>query len=154
MDALDKDLMEHSALTEEATNYLRESAKWGRYLAILGFVLMALLVILGFSAGALIAQFAKFPQGQNAGMAMGQMGSFLGILYAAMAAIYFFPTYYLYQFSVKMLNALKTPSTDLLTASFKNLKSMFKFWGIFSIVIMGFYGLVFLIAMIGILAKS
>lgn len=152
MDALDKNLFE-DFFSEESKGYLMESAKWGRFLSILGFILLVILVVVAFSIGALLSKFAQLPGGQNMGMVAAQMGTFLTIVYLAIAVLYFFPTYYLFKFSVKMIKALQTTDRSQLTSSFKNLKSMFKFWGIFSIVIVGFYSLLLVIGMIGMLAR-
>ena len=57
----------------------------------------------------------------------------------------FFPCLYLYRFSVKMQSAVKAVSQENFDESLMNLKSMFKFYGIFTIVILSFYALVFII---------
>lgn len=153
MDTLDKNLFENSFLSEEAKDYLKETAKWSRFLSILGFIALALLFVFAFSMGALISKFSQLPGGENIGMVASQIGTLLTVVYVIMAIIYFFPTYYLFQFSVKMLNALKSTDSTQLTSSFKNLKSMFKFWGVFSIIIIGLYSFLFIIGLISVMAR-
>jgi hypothetical protein len=61
-----------------------------------------------------------------------------------MAVFWFIPTWYLFRFSMLAIKAVRD-STGTLTAAFRNLKSAFKFFGIFTIVILSLYGLGILI---------
>jgi len=65
--------------------------------------------------------------------------SLIGGLYLLMAAIYFFPVYYLFQFSNKISKAFKQNDKHLLEDSFKNLKSHYKFVGVFALIFISFY---------------
>ncbi len=125
-------------LTEEIKSYLYESAKWGKFLSIVGFVSIGLIVIfmliMIFAGGAAmlsgLGESAVF-----AGLGMG----FIVIFYGLMIAMYFFPTLFLYRFSTKMKIALDANDQQSLSESFKNMKSVLKFWGIFTAIIIGFY---------------
>ncbi len=68
-------------------------------------------------------------------------GAFLTVLYLAMAVLYFFPIYYLFQFSSKIKAALQTQSSELLEQAFSNLKSHYKFMGILLIIVLGLYAI-------------
>ena len=71
------------------------------------------------------------------------------IAYFIMAAIYFIPVYYLYNFSKNAKIAVSNKDSNQVENSMKNLKSLFKFYGIFSIIylaIMLFVGLGSLLA--------
>lgn len=138
-------------LTTSAIGFLNESAKWSKLLAIVGFVgiglmvLFSLLFIIGISA------FDQFTERANSPFPM----SLLGVVYLIIAAVYFFPVYYLYQFAVKTKAALHTKNTQMLTDGFENLKSHYKFLGIFTLVILSLYGLIFIFAIIaGLFAAS
>lgn len=121
--------------------YLMESCKWGKFLSIIGFVSVGFMVILGFGVMAMFSAFMpEMPQ--NAALPFG--GGFLGTIYLLMALLYFFPTLYLYRFSTKTKAALQNMSQDAMTEAFLNLKSMFKFMGVFMAVILGFYALMIL----------
>jgi hypothetical protein len=74
------------------------------------------------------------------------VGAF-GLIYIALAAFYFFPAYYLHQFSIKIKQGLSCESLQDVAAGFQNLKSLFKFMGIFTIVILSIYGVILLVAL-------
>lgn len=124
-------------ITNESREYLREAAKWGKFLAIVGFIFVGIIALGALFAGSIL--------GGSLGREMGFPGAgiFITLLYLAFAALYFFPCLYLYNFSAKAKLALLTNSTSGMTEALKNLKSMFKFMGIFTAVILGIYALIF-----------
>jgi SNF family Na+-dependent transporter len=73
------------------------------------------------------------------------MGLF-GIIYLLLGLLYFFPTLYLYNFSQNIKKALVDSSQQNLDLGFENLKSFFKFIGVFSIVTISLYILLFVFA--------
>lgn len=142
-DALDENIgMMKLEIDERSRSFLKETAKWARFLAIVGFVMMGLMVLGGLFFGSTLAALS----GAGAGAAMG--GGVLMIVYVIVALIYFFPLLYLFKFATKMQQALKTDDQGVLIESFENMKSCFKFMGIFTIVILAFYALMLIIALI------
>lgn len=126
-------------LDPQNKTFLAETAKWAKFLAIIGFIFIALIVLVGIFAGTLMATTFD---------ATGMLsGGFFTFFYILMSLIYFFPCWYLYKFASSMQNALKLDDQQQLTTSFMNLKSCFKFVGIFTIVILSIYGLFLLIAL-------
>jgi hypothetical protein len=65
------------------------------------------------------------------------------------ALLVFFPSLYLFNFASKMKRAFQGNDQQVLTASLKNLKSFFKFYGIFTVVILSFYALIIIAAIVG-----
>lgn len=133
---------EELIVTPQAREFLRETAKWAKFLAILGFVMMGFLVILGFFMGAIMS---------NSYGAMGYPGFpswFFSALYIIMAAIYIAPLYFLYQFSNKARIALDSNDNQLLTEALGFLKSHYKYIGILMIIVLGFYVLLIVFAVI------
>lgn len=135
-------------LTSEAKGYLRETAKWAFFLSVIGFIGIALLVILALFAGTIFntmqqLQPEKFPF---------DIGKMITIIYLIMAAIYLFPVYYLMQFANKMKAALASSDDTILTESLGMLKSHYKFIGVFTIIILSLYALIFIVAMLGVIA--
>ena len=125
-------------LTQETIGYLNETRKWTIFLAILGFIFIGLMVIMSFSFGAIFSAFGD--QGVNL-----PLPNFLFIaLYIAMAILYFFPIFYLYQFSSFTKRGLTDKNENLIMLAFKNLKSHYKFIGVLTIIILSIYLLVFL----------
>lgn len=131
------------SLTTGSKMFLKESAGWTKFISIVGFVFLGLLVIVALFAGSLIGAAME-----SSGMAM-MGGAFITALYLAMAVLYFFPIYYLFQFSSKMKAALREQSSDLLQQAFENLKSHYKFMGIFLIIVLGLYAIVLVFAGLG-----
>ncbi len=126
-------------LDQQSSVYLAETAKWGKFLSILGFILTGLLLIVGIFMGSFVASTMS---AENLG---GMGSSFFTVIYLVIALVYFFPCLYLYRFSAKAQDALRSNEQGMLTESFKNLKSCFRFMGILTIVILAFYALAFVI---------
>jgi preprotein translocase subunit SecG len=113
--------------------HLAETAKWGNFLGIVGFVLSGLLAILALFAGALLGGLGSAYGGGGAIVSAG----FVTILYLFFAALYFFMSLFLYRFSSKMKVALYSTDQDNLNASFLNLKNLYKMMGILTIIYLG-----------------
>jgi hypothetical protein len=126
------------SITSTAASYLKETAGWGKFLAIVGFVLTGLMVIAGFFVGSMLASLGQ----EN------PLGGSIGIIYVALGALYFFPALYLFKYSTKLKRALATKNAEELAAAFENEKSMFKFMGILMVILLGTYALIFVGAMV------
>jgi len=135
-------------LDQQNQVYLSETAKWAKFLAIIGFIFIGILVLMGFFAGSLFSNFYA-----ASGMEYFGAGFFL-FFYIAIALLYFFPTLFLYKFASSMQMALRNNDQIRLTDSFKNLKSCFKFIGIVTIVFIGFYVITIIIGIITGLAST
>ena len=135
-------------LTSESIDYLKETVKWSYFISIIGFIGVGFMVVGGLTMSTVLASL-----GSLTGELYGAVpAGFLGALYLILALIYFFPVYYLFNFSRKMKLALKENDTTTLTESFKNLKSHYKFVGILTLIIVILYGVLFLIGLLGGLA--
>lgn len=135
-------------LTSEAKSYLRETAKWAFFLSIIGFVGIAFLVIFALFASTI---FSAIQESQMQTLPF-DFGKMMTIIYLVMAAIYLFPVYYLMQFANKMKAALANTDEISLTESFGMLKSHYKFIGVFTIIILSLYAMLFVVGMLGIFA--
>ncbi|PID67582.1 MAG: hypothetical protein CR968_05930 [Flavobacteriia bacterium] len=135
-------------LSESAKAYLKETAGWAKFLAIVGFVMLGLMVIAGFSMGAL---FSAMPQlSDQPGVDMPRsFGAAMGFIYLIIALIYFFPLYFLFKFSTNIKQAIETNDEQVLTESFNFLKRHYKYVGIMMIIVLGIYVLMFLLVMLG-----
>lgn len=141
METIDKQFS-NSELTISTQNkeHLQEAAKWAYFLAIVGFVGLGLMVL-----GGLIVMFVGASASRlGAGAEMGVFG----IIYLVMAALYFFPMYYLFLFAQKIKSACASSSQTDMDGGLENLKSLFKFLGIFTIVIISLYLLMFLVGVL------
>ncbi|MEL1252697.1 hypothetical protein AAEO57_02825 [Flavobacterium sp. DGU38] len=134
-------------LDESAKDFLKETAKWAYFLSILGYIGIGLIVIIALFAGAIFSTLGSTVPGMGA---MGtSFGVMMGVFYFVIAAIYFFPVYYLNKFAVNAKRAFRENDSEALTNSFEYLKSHYKFIGIFTLSIMILYGLILVFAVLG-----
>ena len=98
-------------LDQQATAYLSESARWARFLSILGFIMCGLLVLAGVFMGSVLS--TAFSGSMGAGSYFG--GAFFTVIYIVFALVYFFPCLYLFQFGAKMRMALRNNDQELLS---------------------------------------
>lgn len=121
--------------------FLKETSSWTYFLSILGFIGIGLMLLFGVFFSVAMSLMPGGNPYEAMGMDMNM--SYFGIVYVVMALFYFFPVLYLFNFSRKMKSALATNNNDDLSAAFSNLKSHYKFLGIFTIAIMSLYILIF-----------
>jgi len=126
-------------INDEIRGYLLETARWARFLAILGFIglgLMVIVIIVMVLAG---ASFNRVANGS---------GLIITVFYILLAVLYYFPISYLYQFSDGIKKGVNSNDQELFTSGLKNLKSLYKFQGILTIVVISIYLLIFLFALV------
>ena len=127
-------------ITNEIIRQLNDAGKWGKFLAILGFVMMGLMVVFGFVLSITLA-FIPMP--------MADMFPFppivIGLFYLLIATLYFLPILYLYRFSTGIKQALLLKNQDQLTRAFFNLKSLYRFIGILMIVFLALYPIIIVV---------
>ena len=132
-------------IDHESTTYLKEAARWAKFLAIVGFICCGLCVLLGLFAGSLIStMYSSMGVGQA-----GSMGGALSIVYILLALLYFFPCLYTFNFARKMQVALASNDQAQLNQSFRNLKSCYRFLGILMVICLCLWGLGIIFAVIG-----
>lgn len=131
--------------------HLSEAARWAKFLAIVGFIVCGLVVIIGIFAGSILSSMPGQFSSELGGM--GSMGSGLGammaVVYIAIAILYFFPCLFLFRFANFMKAAIAADDQETLNKSFQNLKVMFRYVGILTIIVLTLYLIVFLIAIAG-----
>ncbi|MBS1576533.1 MAG: hypothetical protein JST09_14610 [Bacteroidetes bacterium] len=137
-----------------AKAHLSEAARWARFLSIVGFVVIGLIVIVGIFFGSLIGAMTSGlsrngMNGMPAG-AGGMLGSFVVVIYILIAAVYFFPCLFLFHFANKMKTALAANDQELLNTSFQNLKKLFRFMGILTIICLALFAIQLLIGLLAV----
>ncbi len=135
-------------VNQEIKGYLSETAKWSYFLSILGFVGIGFMILLGFfmafsNPGSQLS-WEGTDNAYGAGYASG-----VALFYILIALVYIFPILYLFKFSKKMKSALKLNNNNDFKEAFLNLKSHYKFIGIFSIVIISLYILTIIGVVVG-----
>ena len=131
--------------------YLNETAKWGKFFSVLGFIFITLMLVFGFVfafEGGSLNSNDLGTEFQELQLPEGTVGVIIAIYFLIIAALCFFPCLYLFKFSSNMQAALRNNDQVSLNASFKNLKSCFKFWGITTIIILSIYTIVIIFAIL------
>ena len=136
--------LEQMTLNSRSKSFLKEIAKWSKFLSIMGCIGIGLMILLGVFAGAI---FNSLPNAQSMPF---DLSKAMSITYFVMSLIYFFPVYYLFSFSNKMLAALADKSDDLLSDALEMLKSHYKFAGVLTIIILSLYVMMFIVSLMGV----
>ncbi len=133
-------------LEDTARIHLAESAKWGRFLSIVAFVMIGLMVLGALAIMAVGSTlFSSIPNG------LGTVSGFaFGFIYLIIAAIYLYPTMKLHNFAKNAKLALASNNSQLLTESLGNLSSIFKFFGIVTAIVLGIYALFFVFGLLAV----
>jgi hypothetical protein len=131
--------------------HLAEAAKWARFLAIVGFVGVTLLALIAIFGGSYLAtifgrtsQYNDLTPGVTTGLTFALIAYYLCI-----ALLVFFAYLFLYRFAVNMRAALRENNQDLLNRSFQNLKILYRYWGILTLIGLALFAIFFLFAIIG-----
>jgi Family of unknown function (DUF5362) len=132
------------AIDQSAKAHLAEAAKWAKFLAIVGFVMCGLLVILSFFIGTVFSSMGSYSDYESSGL-----GVFVTVLYLGIGVLYFFPCLFLFRFAINMTAALNANDQLTLNRAFQNLKIMFRFVGILTIIVLSLYILAFVFGMLG-----
>jgi hypothetical protein len=132
--------------------HLADAARWARFLAICGFVLLGLMLLFGIfmmiGMSSEISSSISQEYGNNSMFGAMGMGVFvLGWIISAL--IIFFPLLYLLRFANRMRASLNGNDQQELNNSFQNLKAYFKYLGIITIIVLAFYAIAFVFAIIG-----
>ena len=142
--------------TPVAQGFLRETAKWARFLSIVGLIFIGLYVLLALMMFAMGGAMDAASENMDGMGGMGMMGAVggaaMGVIYLICALIYFFPILYLYRFATNTLSALDSNNTDQLTNGLENLKSHYKFMGILMCIALIFIALGMLLMFVGLAA--
>ncbi|HET6723947.1 MAG TPA: DUF5362 family protein [Chitinophagaceae bacterium] len=130
--------------------HLSEAAKWAKFLAIVGFVVCGLIVIAGIFAGSFLSVMSGAYSDEYRGSTAltSGMGAVMAVMYIGMAILFFFPYLFLFRFANQMKSALNTNDQQTLNSSFQNLKVMFRYVGILTIVLLSFYALAILMVIV------
>ena len=136
------------SIDQEAHSHLSETARWAKFLAIVGFVTCGIIAIVAFVIGPLISS-TTFGSLSPSGSGLGAIGgAMITFVYLAFAVLYFFPCLFLFQFSVRLKAALRDNDQVRLTSSLKSQKTLFKYVGIMTIVVLSLYAVILVVAVI------
>ncbi len=112
--------------------HLRETAKWAKFLAIVGFVICGILIIVAVFAGTLLSTMSG---GLGSPASQSFLGAgFLSAIYIVIAVIYFVLSLFLYRFASKMQVALLSTDQENFNVALYNLKLVYRITGIIVVV--------------------
>lgn len=126
---------------------LANTARWARFLAIVGFVMCGLMVLMAFSVGSIMNMVGQ--QSPSIMFTSSFMSGFVIVIYLLVALLYFFPCLYLFRFARKTQIALQQQNQQELDASFRNMERFFRFVGILTVIMLVFYALAMVGLMLG-----
>ena len=127
-------------IEENTLKVLDKTRKWTMFFAILGFIGLGLIVIVGIFAGVFLSVF-------NGGVSpLGFPEWMVYVVILICAVLYFFPVLYLFRFSKHTSNAVKTLDKQELHKAFKNLKAYYVYTGVLLIIVLSIYIIAFIAA--------
>ena len=142
----------NNGLSDEAKSYLKESAKWAKFLSIIAFIGIGFIALVGLFFGTFMSAMTGL-SGDEAAMAAIPT-TFITIFYLGLAGVMIIPTLNHYRFAVKTQRALRKDDEPLLTEALGNLKSYYKFYGLLTAILVGIYALMFVLGGIGMMAMG
>jgi hypothetical protein len=138
--------------------HLAEAARWAKFLSIMGFIMCGLIVLIGIFFSSFFSMFStryggnspydEFPASTSG------LGATMAVFYIIIALIYFIPVLFLFRFATKMKAALASNDQEILNNSFQNLKASFRFVGILTIIMLCFWVLAMIVALLGVATGS
>lgn len=127
--------MELPQLTDLSASYILTAAKWGKFLAILGFIITGLIVVASVAMSIVLNSL----QTEMIPINLPFAPIVFSVLYIIFAAIYVIPVIFLNTFCNNAIKAVQQSNTENLTISFRNLKNLFVFIGIATIILLCLY---------------
>lgn len=134
-------------------SHLNDTARWARFLAVAGIVLLSLAVIFTVLSVTVFpnSTFSRLTvNGVEEEQVTATMKIVLAICMCLAFLIAFFPMWYLLQFASQMKKALYNNDQQALNFSFLNIKRYFRYVGIIMIIVLAIYGLAFVLVGLGV----
>ncbi len=131
-----------------------EMVRWTKFLAIIGFIFLGLMVLGMFSMAFAVAAFpgmAGMGGMSNSMAGLGAVG--LVLMTLVIIGMTYYPIYGLLRYSTFMKKAMITNNKEFFHKAIVYLKNVFKYYGICMIIVLGFYGVAIIAMLIGALVK-
>jgi hypothetical protein len=127
-------------IEQESLKHLNTARKWAMFLAIIGFIFLGLIVIIGLLAGTFLSAFS------SGSKELGIYESLMFIPILLIALIYFFPVLFLFRFSKHSSHAILHLDKLELNKAIKYLKYYFVYTGVLIIIVFSIYVVVLIVA--------
>lgn len=126
---------------ETAKAYLQETMRWTKFIGIL-FAIFLILICMVFAFVMLVYMPGLQTPVPNAGMAVVFMS-------VTILGVNFYPVFALLRFSTLVRTAMENANQQEFNHALKYLKNLFKYIGIFTIIMIFFYGIGFAFGLMG-----
>mgnify|MGYP003582565675 CR=1 FL=1 len=134
-------------VTEDMRSYIYDMAKWANFLGIVGLVIAAFMLMAALTIGPTInanPEMAKM---------LGQLGAMDGTTFSIVFLIYglaiFFPSLLMLRYASKAKHGVLYGEQESLDQGMAKLKSLFKYFGVLTIIFIGLYLLTLVSAVLG-----
>lgn len=134
-------------IDEVAKSHLSDAAKWGKFLAIIGFIGCGIMVLFGIitaTSGTSLTRVNNIYEREG----YSGLGGAIAVELIVAALLYFFPCLFLLRFSNKIKTALVSNDQHQMTISFQNLKAYFRYIGVLTIIGLAIFLLAFLVGVL------
>jgi hypothetical protein len=126
--------------------YLNTTRKWSKFFAVLGFIMLGLMVLLGFSIGIIMNMI---PQATPMPTTFPTM--LFGMIYLIFSVIYFFPLLFLYRFASAAKRGIKASNGVDIENAFRHLRDHFSYMGVLTIVMLSMYIIMIVVVVIAVI---
>lgn len=120
---------------------LGETAKWAKFVAIMSFIFVGIMVIIMMIILALAANTPAFSEASNLQVVGAGVMATVTVIVAILVVV---PNIYLLRFAIRLQMALRNNDQPSLISAFSNIKSCYKFVGITYIVLVALWVLSFI----------
>jgi len=127
-------------IEQDSLRDLDTTRKWTMFLAILGFIGLGVMLIIGLFAGVFLSVF------RTSNIPLGFPEWLVFIIVLILAAVYFFPVLFLFRFSKHVSGAVKSLDKQEMQKALRNLRSYFMYSGILVILVLTVYLIAFIAA--------
>lgn len=127
-------------IEQSTLKQLNTTRKWAMFLAIIGFIFLGIMIVVGLIAGTFLKAFGS---GDNS---FGISDSLMFIPVILLGLIYFFPVLFLFRFSKYISRAIQNLDKLQFHKAIKNLKFYFAYIGILIIIVLSIYIVILIVA--------
>lgn len=129
-------------LTAATLKYLKTAARWAKFLALMGFVFVGLMILAGLFIG-VIYNISESDIMMDQEMSIPSL--LLSFFYISLAVIMLIPNLFMNSFANKMVKSIENNDEKLLSKSFRSLKNWFLYFFLSVVVLIILYiiGLIF-----------
>lgn len=133
------------AVDEDMKFNLKEIAKWAKFLGVIGFIGLGLMILAGL---AMMTAIPRLGSGMDLGMGVGMF-----FLYLVIGALYFYPVFSIFKFGKGMKVGILNNDQLQINTALRSLKNCFQYMGIVTIIMLCMYGLFAIIGLIALAVK-